>query len=259
MITIIGDHILDEYVSYRTTSKISPETGVPILNEIPDETMYNEGGSGAVKQMVMALGEFPLYLGKGNTAKTRITIDGKELYRIDDDVPYTDSIDLSEIEDGIVLVADYGKGVVSDDLLARLFKLKGIRIIVDPARGVPIERYEGAFGILPNRVEAGISKTLRQDEAIIEAHAFIAKYRKLFRHITVKLDKFGMLCDDLHFPSTCEQVIDVCGAGDMVLAATGVYLHRGHDWIESCKFANKMAGLKCQQRGAKIDLQIGDC
>lgn len=257
MITIIGDHILDEYVGYRTTSKVSPETGVPILEE--SEYSCNEGGSGAVKQMVTALGEYPLYLGEGATTKIRMLIDGEQKFRIDRDIQFNKFIDISEIEEGIVLVADYGKGVVSDDLLDRLFKLRGIRIIVDPARGVPIERYEGAFGILPNRIEAGISKTLRQDEAIIEAHAFIAKYRKLFRHITVKLDKFGMLCDDLHFPSTCEQVIDVCGAGDMVLAAVGVYLHRGYDWIESCKFANKMAGIKCQQRGAKIDLQIGDC
>lgn len=52
-------------------------------------------------------------------------------------------------------------------------------------------------------------------------------------------------------PSVARQpIVDSCGAGDMVLAAIGVGLARGMDWLTACTFANLAAGVKCGKAGA---------
>ena len=51
-------------------------------------------------------------------------------------------------------------------------------------------------------------------------------------------------------PGHAVNCVDVCGAGDQVLATLGVMLAEGHDWLLAARIANLAAALKCERRGA---------
>jgi len=57
---------------------------------------------------------------------------------------------------GIVL-SDYAKGALDEELIRFCIeegKKRGIPVVADPGKGVPIERYQGVTSIKPNRAEA---------------------------------------------------------------------------------------------------------
>jgi sugar/nucleoside kinase (ribokinase family) len=52
-----------------------------------------------------------------------------------------------------------------------------------------------------------------------------------------------------HVPGLDVPIVDVCGAGDTVLAAFAVALLTGSEFREACEFANRAASLQVQQLG----------
>jgi bifunctional ADP-heptose synthase (sugar kinase/adenylyltransferase) len=246
MIAVIGDYI-DDLDLWLETVRQSPEGAWPVTRELRRER--RDGGAGAVAAMAEGLGEDALRLGdvKRRCIKQRLFVDGRQALRIDDD----DVTPIAEIEavrvvasipaGSIALVADYGKGVVT----SRLWRMLAgrTRTIVDPSRHRPLHWYRGAWAILPNRCEAGVLD-------ISGAREQCCRLRSLYRHVGIKLDGDGIVADGQHIPAACSNPLDVCGAGDMMLAAVGTALSRGADWINACRFGNEMAGRKCRQHGA---------
>jgi bifunctional ADP-heptose synthase (sugar kinase/adenylyltransferase) len=51
-------------------------------------------------------------------------------------------------------------------------------------------------------------------------------------------------------PTEAQEVIDVSGAGDTVIAALVLGLLSGATLVEAARFANSCAGLVCQELGA---------
>jgi D-beta-D-heptose 7-phosphate kinase/D-beta-D-heptose 1-phosphate adenosyltransferase len=245
---VLGDYI-DDLDVWHETLRQSPEGSWPVVREVRRES--RDGGAGAVAAMVEGLGATVHRLGdvKRRCRKQRLFVDGRQVMRIDDDDcnPISDSeaarIVASIPRGSLVLVADYGKGVVQP-MLWRMLCGKA-RVIVDPSRHRPRSWYRGAWGYLPNRKEAGVP-------CVRSAIAACDSLRSIYEHVAIKLDAEGMVADGEYLPACClpGEVVDVCGAGDMVLAAVGVAVSRGQSWIEACRFANEMAGLKCRQHGA---------
>jgi D-beta-D-heptose 7-phosphate kinase/D-beta-D-heptose 1-phosphate adenosyltransferase len=59
----------------------------------------------------------------------------------------------------IVVLSDYGKGVLTDDLCQRVIKLSNenkVRVLVDP-KGSDFSKYKGAYLLTPNKKEAVIA------------------------------------------------------------------------------------------------------
>lgn len=249
-ILVTGDAIMDVDALYRTTARLSPETGKPIV--IRDKETTRPGGANAVAAMVRGLGEPCLtgFGGKAPSVKTRVKIDGVEQFREDrDNLDHISDATADLIvrqamrlpADGVVLVADYGKGVVTDYLFRQLVAT-GRRIIVDPSRHLPLDWYRGAWAICPNRAEA--DGRLPADILAIG-----------FEAVCLKLDKDGLWASNgkgcAWFNSISKQPpVDPCGAGDIVLASLGVATVRGLDWHSACKYANAAAGVKCGKVGA---------
>lgn len=255
MIAILGDFIWDRDVRLTTTRQ-SPEGDWPVVVE-ETSPIVRPGGAGAVAMMVKALGEESRRCGvrsKQWSIKERTFVDERQVFRFDRDCaqPIRDDeakrIVASIPQDAqVLLVADYGFGIVTEYLWEQLTIDKRWIVLVDPCRRRQLEWYAGAAGIVPNRKEAGV-------QSIEEAKRRADSLSRMFAWVCIKLDKDGMVatdgCRTSHIPASCETVLDVTGAGDQVLAALGVGYQRGMEWFEACQWANKLAGMKCQQHGA---------
>ncbi|WP_312687792.1 bifunctional heptose 7-phosphate kinase/heptose 1-phosphate adenyltransferase [Brevundimonas nasdae] len=144
-IACVGDLMLDRYV-YGEVSRISPEAPIPVLRA--RRTTAMPGGVGNVARNVAALGGLAQLgavagddaagaelrdliasedriadfisrpPGAATIVKTRFVAAGQQLLRLDDDaapVSISDSSAFSEAS--AILLSDYAKGVVSDDLI----------------------------------------------------------------------------------------------------------------------------------------------
>jgi D-beta-D-heptose 7-phosphate kinase/D-beta-D-heptose 1-phosphate adenosyltransferase len=162
--------------------------------------------------------------------------------------------------DGIdaVIVGDYGKGVVTQPLLDGLKTLchsRGIWLSLDPK---PVHRLDlsGLSLITPNRKEAfelaGISDGRRPANPMKDA-ALLAVVDKLIRDLRPALllitlgDQGMLLCrqdhEPFHIPTMAQEVFDVSGAGDTVIASFTLAIAAGASPAEAAIFSNHAAGV----------------
>ena len=274
-ILVVGDVILDKYI-HGTTTRISPEAPVPIIAQTHDE--YRLGGAANVASNVASVGVDVTLLGatgddvhyhiikrlcgqkniKTNflnslgmtTVKTRIISDGQQIARIDREdlrdvaLPtFADSLDYD-----LIIVSDYAKGMITDELIGFLLGLN-IPVIVDP-KPKNLAFYDGAFLMTPNRKEF--------DQ--------IRSYKMTTDHLLITDGAYGMFLHEgsicgsgLHIPSEAQEVFDVTGAGDTVIAIIGVCLASQIDLLNACKIANKAAAITVSHHGtstiSKVDLE----
>lgn len=158
----------------------------------------------------------------------------------------------------IVLVNDYGKGLLSPPVLAAIHALArehGVRVVVDPHKGAHIDGYRGATAYTPNRPEAELASGRRIAHADDAAAAAAILLERLdLECVLVTLDREGMLLlqrggRPLHLPTTPREVFDVTGAGDIVLATFGYALALGAPADEAAQLANVAAGLEVERVG----------
>ena len=147
----------------------------------------------------------------------------------------------------LILVADYGKGVCTAELVGCLQRT-GLPVLVDPPRHGSWEKYHGAAALIPNRAEAAIADA----QAAVQAAPELRREFALEAAI-VKLDAEGLVLatadDVVRFPSEARMVRDVTGAGDQFLAALGCCRGEGHDWEAAVELANRAAGWQCGREG----------
>ena len=270
-ILVVGDIMVDRYI-FGAVERISPEAPVPIVNVIDDyETL---GGCGNVVRNLRELGctvdclasvgldkegsmvelelkkigVRPLLVtnSKITTVKERIMSSERriQMLRIDrENVNLTNQykpIDVLKDKTrdiyNIVLVSDYAKGVVSEELMMYLKYNQNADIIVDP-KPQNSSFYNGVFMITPNEKEWKEIQTkphhIRDIKFILETKG--NKGMKLFSNnnkLKCEYDIFS-----INVP-----VYNVSGAGDTVLAIMGVCLSLGLHPLTSAKIANRCAG-----------------
>ena len=193
---VIGDLMIDEYV-WGDVERISPEAPVQVVSVKNEE--YTLGGSGNVVKNLVTLGANVSVLGvtgtdpdakrlrnilgdlgvdprgifeeswRLTTKKTRIIAEHQQVLRIDRETrkeiaPQTfESLikfaDLVIPEVDVILISDYGKGVISHALVARLISTAqnfNKMTIVDP-KGLDFSKYSGVSLITPNKKEASLA------------------------------------------------------------------------------------------------------
>jgi len=163
----------------------------------------------------------------------------------------------------VLCIEDYGKGVCSSELCARVIRscrARGVPVFVDPARGVDYAKYHGAGAITPNRTEAeeatGLSThaSASIDENAPLAHVLLDRLE--LDACVLTLDRHGALllergCGPIGVPTIARQVYDVTGAGDMFLAGLAAARANGLAWLDSVRFANAAAGLEVEVFGVQ--------
>ena len=293
-VLIVGDVMLDRYW-WGSVTRISPEAPVPVVNL--EKTSLAAGGAANVAANIAGLGAKPYLLGvvgtdaeadlfpavlaknnisaeyllksphRGTTVKTRVVAHSQQLLRVDQEI----KVELTETEEDslwtkigevfdsahVVIVSDYGKGVVGRNLTSRLItkaKRQGKYVLIDP-KGSNYEKYKGATILTPNRFEAAEVYQLRDfEQASIETagERMIADLGLDALLITqgeagMTLFTDGKKAD--HLSVTARNVYDVTGAGDTVISCLAAAVGVGASFLDAAKFANIAAGLVVERVG----------
>ncbi len=319
-ILVVGDLILDQHIRGQV-SRISPEAPVPVVHQQGEPTYAPGGAAnvganlsslGAKVLLIGRIGndlEGNLFLkeldnqginGDGvfvdksipTIVKTRIVAQHQQVLRLDRekldttiDAKLTQKI-LNFIKKHIktldgVIISDYGKGVVTPDLVTALCALaqENKKIIsVDP-KDDHFNYYRGVTTITPNKKEAenairnikitqkskeSLSLTtdkLESFDSVVEAGGRLLKYLKL-ESLLITLGEEGMCLFEKgkkpkHIHTRAKDVYDVTGAGDTVISVFTLSLAVGADKFQAADLANYAAGIVVGQMGA-VAITIDD-
>jgi rfaE bifunctional protein kinase chain/domain len=157
-----------------------------------------------------------------------------------------------------LLVSDYGYGAATPRLLTFIKSngcLKNKPITVDSR--YRLLDYEGATAATPNEPE--VEEALRvqighDDQALLRAGQQLLKELKL-ESLIITRGRDGMVAFDrgsepVMFPiHGTDQVVDVTGAGDTVIAVFTAALAAGADTADAAQLANVAGGLVVMKRG----------
>ena len=242
---------------------------------VPTEIFGAVGRDAAANQLTKLLGEHHVGCtglvaspGRHTSIKTRIVAHKQQVVRVDRetrgdlDFALTRKLvaavrsQLSRAD--AVIVGDYGKGVVTQPLLDELKELcraRGVWLSLDP-KPVHALNLVGLSLITPNRKEAFELAKLDDDtrnndpfadkNLMLVAEKLLADLRPAALLIT--LGDLGMLlCQHgqkpFHIPTVAQEVFDVSGAGDTVIATFTLAIASGASPIEAAMLSNYAAGI----------------
>ena len=207
--------------------------------------------------------------GRPTTLKTRIVDKEQQLLRIDretnEEISEGVSRDLlkavkvaftSNNSPTALVLSDYNKGVLTEGLVKGLIDLAtkhAIPVLIDP-KGQDFSKYAGATLITPNikELETVLAMPCSTDDNL-HARAEELRTKLSLESLVVTLGAEGLLLvqDDLvlQFPALSQEVFDVSGAGDTVLAAITAGLLADLPLGDALNFANLCASKVIQKRG----------
>jgi D-beta-D-heptose 7-phosphate kinase/D-beta-D-heptose 1-phosphate adenosyltransferase len=292
-VLVLGDIIVDHYL-WGTVQRISPEAPVPVV-EVREENR-RLGGAANVANNIRRLegtvdlvgvvgqdedGEWLLaelaqkgiggegvvrQPGRPTTVKTRIIAHSQQMLRFDRetrDGPAPRTVQLLKsflrrrLRAGeVVVVSDYGKGVVSHAVLQFLREQKadlGLRVCVDP-KSRHFSVYRDLTLVTPNQREAELAAGME----IADGESLERAGRKLMEVLSsdallITRGEHGMSLFQAdrttHIPTMAREVYDVTGAGDTVLATLSLALAAGADFFHAAYLSNLAAGIVVGELG----------
>jgi bifunctional ADP-heptose synthase (sugar kinase/adenylyltransferase) len=242
VITIIGELCRDIF-NYGNVTRLCPEAPVPVLTEVYTET--NFGMAGNVRENLWAHDSslrISLIHQINPITKTRY-IDDKTNYmflRVDEGENETDKLVLTPekiegiSESDLVIVSDYNKGFLDEEVLIQIGKLSKLSII-DTKKTISNDLINSFTFIKLNEHEYQKNKNISDKNK----NKFI-----------ITLGMNGAKHDDIVFLSPHpKQTIDVSGAGDTFTAFFSLKYYETKNISESIKFANQMASIVVSKRG----------
>ncbi|WP_305862799.1 D-glycero-beta-D-manno-heptose-7-phosphate kinase [Helicobacter cholecystus] len=206
------------------------------------------------------------------TQKSRILVSNQQILRVDrenkDDL--CDEIlqslyhgVCSEITecDGLIL-SDYGKGVLSKSMCKKLISLANEyqKVVLCDPKGSDYSKYKYATLLTPNKKEAKEATGIEinnKENLLLALNTLKEQCNLLYPLITLSEDGIGILEDgELKiFPTLAQEVYDVTGAGDTVIASLGYMLAQGQNIKEAVKFANSAAAVVVAKVGSAVATQ----
>lgn len=280
----VGDVMVDRFV-YGEVTRVSAEAPIPVLARQRELIML--GAAGNVARNVAALGGQAVLVGvigadaeghealrlvgedariegalvtvntRPTTLKTRFISGGQQLLRVDVEDVGAVSSDISArlsrtlrsitAGAGVIILSDYGKGVVSDEVIAAC-RATGLPVIVD-SKARSFNRYGPVDIIKPNASELAYASGLPTGtDTEVERALECAMELCEARAILVTRGALGMSLAQrgapvLHFPGVPREVFDVSGAGDTAIAALGASLAAGSPIGEAIRFAILTSGV----------------
>ena len=205
---------------------------------------------------------------RSTSLKTRIVAHKQQVVRIDRET--RDGLDAGSLKRLLavmrpaiaradaVIVCDYGKGVVTQPLLdavKELCRARGIWLSLDPK---PVHQLNlcGLSLVTPNRKEtfelAALPDDTRHDDPLKDPSLMLAADRLLKELrpaiLLITLGELGMLlCQrgqkPFHIPTVAQEVFDVSGAGDTVIACFTLAIAAGASPVEAAILSNHAAGI----------------
>ena len=295
-VLVIGDFMVDKYI-WGNTRRISPEAPIQIIEGI--EETYSPGGAANVAANINSLGGKVYAVGvvgedkegrmllsdlknkgieiqgiekdknKPTIIKMRIMSQGQQLLRVDyEDKGYIKTSLEKKLhkwikkvmEDvGVVVVADYGKGTLTPNLIEKIIGLskKYKNPIVCDFKSNHQRYYRKVTHITPSLEDA-------REVFVIE----MVKYNDLQKIGKKLLGQFGsnILITKgekglslfeasgraTHISAVAKEVYDVCGAGDTVLATAALSLVSGASLKQAAFLGNLAGGIAVGKRGTSL-------
>jgi len=285
-ILVIGDLMIDHYL-WGSAERISPEAPVQVVDIAKESSVL--GGAGNVINNLISLGatvnvasvvgdddiakELTIMLksigvkteglitqqGRKTSKKSRVIAANQQILRYDKESKETiTSASVEKIVTAIekdlfvtdmIILSDYGKGVISDELAQAVIALankKNIKVLVDP-KGTDYSKYRGAHMLTPNKKEASEATNIDivDDASLEKALLSLKKTCDLDRSmITLSEDGIAIYDGEVkRFPTVAQEVFDVTGAGDTVIASIAFALSAGLSIEETARFSNLAAGV----------------
>ena len=212
--------------------------------------------------------------GRHTSIKTRIVAHQQQVVRVDRETrgvldDRTTARLLAEFKTRLpktdaVIVGDYGKGVVTQALLNELKSLcreRGIWLSLDP-KPVHHLNLSSLSLITPNRKEAfelaDLPDETRDADPFADKNLMLVAERLLNELrpavLLITLGELGMLlCQrghaPFHIPTVAQEVFDVSGAGDTVIATFTLAIAAGASPVEAAILSNHAAGIVVGKRG----------
>jgi rfaE bifunctional protein kinase chain/domain len=156
-----------------------------------------------------------------------------------------------------MLVSDYGTGLVSPQLVARARKVmrKGAPLLVDSRYS--LLKFRGITTCTPNEseLEQLFGVTIGENFRVLERTGRELLDRTRSEAVLVTRGSRGMALfqrdtPTLHIPiSGSDQIADVTGAGDTVIATMTLALAAGANFEEAARLANCAGGIVVMKRG----------
>lgn len=230
-ILVIGDGCIDEY-RYGEIRRVNPESSAPLLNF--DESEEKMGMAFNVAQNLVAFGAFVELLVPDTLSRKIRYIDrrtGEHLLRVDHDVQANAYLVGSKYMFDAIVISDYDKGFVSDKTILKLRKNFKGPIYMDTKKK-NLADFPGVY-IKINERELFESTSLPAHDKLI-----------------VTRGSKGCGYMDKMYKAKKIEVVDVCGAGDVFLAAMVVKHLETGDMSKALPFANEKAAKSCQSIGA---------
>jgi D-beta-D-heptose 7-phosphate kinase/D-beta-D-heptose 1-phosphate adenosyltransferase len=294
-VLVLGDVMLDQFI-WGGVSRISPEAPVPVVDfqresfmpggaanvarnlaslSVSSEIFGATGDDDAARKLQSLLSEQNIDCSgliksrvRHTSVKTRIVAHKQQVVRIDRET--RDGLD-TKLTGGLiaqlkprlakadaVIVGDYGKGVVSQQLLNEikaLCRARGVWLSVDP-KPVHHLNLTGLSLITPNRKEAfelaNLPDETRKLNPLADTNLMLVAERLLNELrpavLLITLGELGMLlCQraqkPFHIPTVAQEVFDVSGAGDTVIATFTLAIAAGASPIEAAILSNHAAGI----------------
>ena len=204
---------------------------------------------------------------RATTLKTRVTAGGQQIVRFDDETRSPLSARMAaELlrkcervvdEASVIVISDYAKGVAPEAfcrwIIDRATKI-GVPVVVDP-KSTDLARYRGAKIVTPNLKEAAAAAggSIHTSEDLVRAvPALLEKIAPSALLVTRGGD--GMTLFEpgkkgAHLAAIVNEVADVTGAGDTVVAALAVAIGAGFELREAAILANIAASVAVRHHG----------
>ena len=291
-ILVVGDLILDTYL-WGNCNRISPEAPVQVIDVNSENILL--GGAGNVLNNIKSLGGRPSIISvigdcevaddvkklldeleiktdnliiekdRKTSRKTRLISSHQHVIRFDresisDIDKKSENAIISSFKKSlsnfpVVILSDYGKGVLTKKVCQEIIKISNknnIKVLVDP-KGYDFSKYYSAYTLTPNKKEVfdatGIS--IIDEQSLLDAH------RRMKQDLDLQVSIITLSQDGIsHFinkpitsPTLAREVFDVTGAGDTVIAALAFGLANNLTIDSSIAMANLAAGVVVEKIG----------
>ena len=287
-ILVVGDLVMDEFL-WGQVERISPEAPVPVV-EVERESLML-GGAGNVGNNIIALGGQVIICGvigndpmgrevdrmlrelkspthglvveepRPTTIKTRVVAHSQQVVRVDrEERKPVNEKSISRVlatlkkelnKSDAVVIADYGKGVVTQSLMDGIRSLTDsgqIILAVDP-KVQNLALYKDVTVITPNSQEAQLMSGIRieDDRSLRRAGTHLLEELGCGMVLITQGDKGMTLFEGngrtTQIPTVARKVFDVSGAGDTVIGTFTLALTAGLTSRQAAELANLAAGI----------------
>ena len=164
----------------------------------------------------------------------------------------TNVLDRLEGDFECVVLSDYAKGVLGPSVCSTIIsaaRKRGIPVLVDP-KGLDYERYRGATTLTPNLKELAAAGRVENpgdiDAVLAAARRFVTDLGLESLVLTRGADGMTLLGSDsrvTHSRAMAQEVFDVSGAGDTVIATLAAGRLAGLEGTDLLHLANIAAGI----------------